>query len=233
MFARLFVLCLMFSPYFLLSQSTYKKPPADVTRIVEAKPTPSVSINPTRDAMMLTDFNPNPGIATLAQPFLKLAGIRVNPNINARQRITEFTGVTIQWFLENKTVTVEMPKEGRLSGVPQWSPNGRKIAFGVDVTNQVQLWVADARSGKSARLGTIAVNDLLGSPFSWMEDSERLLVRMIPTGRGPAPEATVVPAGPSVEETAGKVSQVMTFQDLLRNENDEKLFEYYATSQLA
>ncbi len=221
------------SPFLIFSQNTYKQPPADVTAIVLAPPTPFVSINPVRDAMMLINYNPNPSIATLAQPFLKLAGIRVNPDLNSRQRITEFTGVTIERFLEGKTVKIEMPTTGSLAGVPQWSPDGNRIAFAVDATDHVQLWTADTRTGKSARLGSFAVNDVLGSPFQWLEDSERLLVRMVSAGRGAAPSTNPLPTGPAIEETAGRLSQVMTYQDLLRNENDEKLFEYYATSQLA
>lgn len=212
--------------------NAYRRPPADVAAIVEARPTPQVSMNPTRDALMLTDYNPNPGIATLAQPFLKLGGLRVNPQINARQRITEFTGATIQWFLTGKSVAIEMPKTGRLAGIPSWSPDGKRIAFAVDVTDGVQLWVADATTGKSKRLGNFYLNDMLGSSFLWMEDSDRICVRTIPAGRGPAPSATVVPTGPAIEETSGKVSQVMTYQDLLKNEHDEFLFEYYGTSQL-
>ncbi|MFN0213022.1 MAG: hypothetical protein ACKVT2_02095 [Saprospiraceae bacterium] len=37
----------------------YRLPPADVVSIVQAKPTPLVSMNPTRDALLLTDYNPN------------------------------------------------------------------------------------------------------------------------------------------------------------------------------
>ena len=229
-----FLLALAIGPLQTSAQNNnYRRPPADVAAIVEAKPTPQVSMSPNRDALLLTNYNPNPGIATLAQPFLKLGGLRVNPQINARQRITEFTSCEVQWFAEGKSVTIELPKTGRLAGIPAWSPNGNRLAFGIDVADGVQLWVADTRTGKSKRLGTFYINDMLGSPFSWLEDSENLFVRTIPSGRGTAPSAIVVPTGPSIEETAGKVSQVMTFQDLLKNENDELLFEYYGTSQLA
>ena len=229
----LFWACFLLLGTALTAQSTYKKPPADVVKIVEAPPTPFVSVSPEKDALMLINYNPYPGIATLARPFLKLAGLRIDPAQNSRQRITEFTGVQIEWLKGGSKVAVMMPLKGRISGVPQWSPNGRRIAFGVDTDQGVELWTADTRTGKSARLGRFYVNDVLGSAFSWMEDSERLMVRQIVAGRGTLPAAPATPSGPNIEESIGKKSQVMTFQDLLKNESDEKQFEYLATCQLA
>jgi dipeptidyl aminopeptidase/acylaminoacyl peptidase len=228
----LLLFCLTLASVAAQSQNGYKQPPADVKAIVEAPPTPMISINPTKDAMLLTDYNPNPGIAMLAEPFLKLGGMRINPALNARQRITEYTGMTVQWIQENKKISIELPREGRLN-TSAWSPDGQKIAFLVDVENGVQLWLADAKTGKSKRLGNFLVNEVLGAPMQWMEDSKRIFVRTIPAGRSAAPSANNIPTGPAVEETAGKVSQVMTYQDLLRNETDEKQFEYFGTSQLA
>ena len=43
----------------------------------------------------------------------------------------------------------------------------------------------------------------------------------------------VVPNEPNIQETAGKTGAVQTFQDTLRSPNDEKLFEFYTTSQIA
>jgi dipeptidyl aminopeptidase/acylaminoacyl peptidase len=228
----LLFLAVLLSANFTMAQSTYKRPADDVVRIVEAKATPGVSINPTKEALLLTDYNPNPSIAVLAEPFLKLAGVRINPNLNARQRITEYTALTVIWITEQKKVSIELPSAGRLNA-SAWSPDGKKIAFLIDAAEGVQLWTADAMTGKSKRVGTFVVNDILGSPMRWLEDSERLLVRAIPAARGAAPVISNVPSGPAVEEVNGKAAQVMTYQDLLRNDNDAKLFEYYAQSQLA
>ena len=163
----LLILCFYRQVQVFSQNNAYKRPPADVAAIVEARPTPNVSISPARDAMLLIDYNPNPGVAILAQPFLKLGGLRVNPKINARQRITEFVGVTVQWIAENnKSVRIEMPGAGRLAGLPQWSPNSRRLAFAVDMPDHVQLWVSDTRTGKSARLGNFAINDMLGAAFT-------------------------------------------------------------------
>ncbi len=227
------LLLLLLLPLFLHSQGAYKQPPADVTAIVTAAPTPISSTSPSNEAIMLVDYNPNPGIATLAQPFLRLAGLRINPILNSRQNVTEYTAVTIRWLSTDKTVKVQLPTDGNLAGVPRWSPNGEKIAFGVERGKGVELWVADARTGQSMRLGSVLLNDVLGSAFSWLNDNTHLVARVLEPGRAPAPAPPTVPAGPVIEETtSGKLAQVRTYQDLLENTADADLFEYHATSQI-
>ncbi|MCV4776854.1 hypothetical protein OFM21_29185, partial [Escherichia coli] len=68
--------------------------------------------------------------------------------------------------------------------------------------------------------------------FDWI-DNQTLIVQSVPSNRGPAPDyRDVVPNEPNIQETTGRAGAVQTFQDLLRSPNDEKLFEYFATSQL-
>jgi hypothetical protein len=55
----------------------------------------------------------------------------------------------------------------------------------------------------------------------------------VPGDQGPPPERPPAPAGPKVQDnTLGRTSQARTFQDLLKDAHDERLFEYYALSQL-
>jgi dipeptidyl aminopeptidase/acylaminoacyl peptidase len=229
------LLFLLFFPVSLLvtaQSSGYKQPSADVTAIVETPPTPLVNISPQKDAMMFVHYNPSPGIATLAQPFLKLAGLRINPTLNSGQRITEYTTISVSWLFENKTVPILLPEGIRPAGSPTWAPDGQHIAFPVDVKDGVELWVAETRKGEARKMEGIRLNDILMSGFSWMDDSRRLFIRSVPANRTGPPEISDVPSGPVIEETSGRQSKVMTYQDLLQNENDERLFEYYGTSQL-
>ncbi len=67
-----------------------------------------------------------------------------------------------------------------------------------------------------------------------MPDQKSLLVNLVPMRRGVAPQyQNITPTAPNIQETTGKKGTIRTYQDLLRSPNDEVLFEYYATSQLA
>ncbi|MCX6135295.1 MAG: prolyl oligopeptidase family serine peptidase [Ignavibacteriales bacterium] len=216
----------------LHSQTKYKLPPKEVVDILDASPTPLVTVNPKGDALLLVEYEAHPPIALLARPFLRLAGVRLDPQLNSRQRLTQYTGISVKWFDGGKTVRVELPPSAKV-GIPQWSNDGRKIAFTRDVGNGVELWTADAVTGKAAAIPGVRVNDVLGSPFDWAQDNSSLLVKLVPMGSRMAPEEPKVPLGPVVEESYGKVSRVPTYQDLLKDPQDERLFGFFAMSQLA
>ena len=61
-------------------QSTYKLPPPEVVKILDAPRTPGVVVSPTRDALLLVDLEGYPPIQQLTRPILKLAGVRVDPS---------------------------------------------------------------------------------------------------------------------------------------------------------
>jgi dipeptidyl aminopeptidase/acylaminoacyl peptidase len=199
---------------------------------VDAAPPPSATVSPRRDAIAMVEYEANPPIELLARPFVGLAGVRVDPELGAERRTTRFTSITIRPFAGSKTVKVVLPAGARI-GFPAWSPDGKKLAFTRDLEDGVELWVADTTSGQAGAVGTLRLNDVLGDPFDWMNDSRSLLVRLVPAGRGQPPERPRRPLGPIVEEASGKSSRPPTYQDLLRNPHDETLFEHFGTTQLA
>ena len=59
----------------------YKKPPKLLEDLLLAPPTPSVSIDDKGKYMLLSERSSNyPGVEELAQPELRIAGLRINPN---------------------------------------------------------------------------------------------------------------------------------------------------------
>jgi dipeptidyl aminopeptidase/acylaminoacyl peptidase len=216
-------------------QTPYKVPPAEIAAILDAPPPPRVVLSPTRDAMLLVQSKLYPSIEELAQPILRIAGVRINPRLGASQRLTHIFGLSIRPLDGSPARRVEL-SDGATIHSPTWSHDGRRIAFERDVQDGVELWIADAATGRAKAIAGVRLNDVLagrGGTFAWLRDNRHILARLVPEGRGPAPAAPRAPAGPNVQETAGRRSQMPTFQDLLASAHDEELFEHFATSQLA
>lgn len=217
--------------------SGYKLPPQALHAIVDAPRAPQLLLSPKRDLAVLQRIPPLAGIDVVAQPELKLAGLRINPRAYAASR---FSFGTQLWLMD-----VATGAEVQLEGLPAslavaslaWSPDQRHLAFNhVDNrTGANELWVVDVAARSARRLLSQPLNTVAGQGYSWMPDSQRLLVQLQPEGQGTAPTASVIPSGPNIQQTeAGAgVRQLRTYQDLLKNEADAQLLEHYLRSQLA
>jgi len=213
----------------LAADTPYKLPPKAIVDVLDAAPPPLTLVSPTRDALLVVEPEANPPIALLAQPILRLAGMRVAPSLSSRQRTLRYTGLVLQ-SLDGAARRIALPPDARISA-PVWSPDGRRFAFARDLADGVELWLGDAASASAKAVPGLRLNDVLGRAVDW-PDAKQLLVRTVPAGRGPAPQRGAVPTGPIAQETAGKASQMATFQDLLASPEDEALFAHYAATQL-
>ncbi len=219
-------------PFTIAAQSRYQKPPKEMLDVLHAPPPPQVFVSPARDAMLLAEWVRYPPIRELAQPMLRLAGHRIDPRTNGPHNPRYFTAFTIKRLPGGEEVKIQAPSGGRL-GEPEWSPDGRRLAFTNTTNAGIELWVAETATGKARRLTDVIVNAAGGNAIRWMPDSRTLLVRLIPAGRGKPPEPPEAPEGPTIQESYGRGAPVWTFQDLLRNPHDEALYDYYFTAQLA
>ena len=215
------------------AQEPYKLPPQVVVDILNAPPTPTVSVSPTRDRMALIDREAMPTIADLAQPLLRLAGSRINPGNFGPYAGARTTGITIKSIMDRRAdARVQVPSDASLLGIT-WSPDGKRIAFANRRADGVDLWIADATSGSARKVENVRLNAT--SPFnicSWTSDGARLLCRTVPNNIG-APPKEGIPTGPVIQESSGQKTPVRTYEDLLTSHYDEQLYEYYFTSQLA
>lgn len=226
-----FFLIFIFLSAIVLAQEPYKLPPKEVIDIVNAPPPPRATISPVGDVMLLVEYELMPSIAYMAQPLLRLAGMRILPKYNARQMTIFYTGLTIKRIKDGITTNIALP-EGAKLGFPQWSHDGQWLAFLRYADTGAELWVADVRDGKAKALTGPVINATLNSGFTWLPDNRHLIVHAILENRGAPPEKQAVPIGPNIQETSGKVSKVWTYQDLLSTPYDESLFDYYTASQL-
>ena len=211
----------------------YQQPPSPIAEILDAKPTPTPSLSPDHTTLALFDRANLPPIAELAEPMLRLAGYRMNPRNNgpANSRVSWLTGLSLQPVAGGAARTVSLPANARFMS-PNWSPDGKSIAFLMDAPGGLELWTVEVAAGRARKLTDARVNAAGGDAFDWLPDSSGLMVRMTPEGRGAAPDVTRPPAGPTVAESMGRAAPARTYQDLLADPGDEALFEHYFTSQL-
>ena len=228
--AAALLLCLF--PLTSQAQKGYRKPPQEVLDILNAPVTPVAIVSPSRDNMLLVTGFRYPPLADLAQPMLRLAGLRINPSTNGPHRSQYFVALQLKRIADGSETKFELPAGAKISA-PQWSSDGKHFAF-MNATNAgTELWVGDADSAKVRRLKNVSVSAAEGVPFQWMPDNKTLLVQLVPARRGPAPGAPAVPSEPNSQESSGKAAPVRTYEDLLKTPHDEDLFEYFTTAQLA
>ena len=162
---------------------------------------------------------------------LRLAGLRINPATNGRHHPPRFVGLHLYYTLGNEQAVVATPRNAYLS-VPEWSQDSQHFVFTNTTANGIELWVGQIGTYTAGAVPKVKVSAVLGPPVQWMPDGKTLLVQTVPATRGNPPIVPRIPDGPIIQESDGKRAPVATFEDLLQNQHDEDLFDYYATAQL-
>jgi dipeptidyl aminopeptidase/acylaminoacyl peptidase len=221
--------------------SRYDKPPQYVLDVLHAAPPPQPFVSPTNDRILLVAWVEYPPIAQVAEPFLRLAGVRVEPRTRRKHDTPGGYGIapcaqtlTLVEVATSRETAVKPPVNGCVDGIA-WSADGRRFAFRNTSQDAVELWLGDAATGAIRRLGNARLNPMLGRSHQWMPDQKALLVKLVPANAGAPPAETSASIGPSIQETTGQTGESSTYEtrDTLSNKHDEDLFDYYAASQLA
>ncbi len=219
----------------------YLVPPDEIVRILDAPPAPTVTVSPSRDRVAVVERASMPSIAELAQPMLRLAGVRLNPATNGPHRTPGVTSVTFKAIAGGAVHRVTM--EGTSLMPIGFSPDGRHYALANITADRITLAIVDPATGTVRPVPDVALNAMLGGmgggPFGggrgvcdWTDDSSTLVCRAVPAGRGPAPAPPAAPSGPEIQETSGRPAPVRTYQDLLTSAYDELLFDHYARARI-
>jgi dipeptidyl aminopeptidase/acylaminoacyl peptidase len=210
----------------------YQKAPAPISDILSARPTPLVQVSPNGKWLLAADRLANPPISDLAQPMLRLAGLRINPATNGRHHPPRFVALHLYYTAGNEQAVVTVPRDAYLS-VPEWSQDSQHFAFTNTTASGIELWIGQIGTYTANVVPKVRLSAVMGDPVQWMPDGKTLLVQTVPLTRGNPPGAPKSPDGPIIQESDGKRAPVRTYEDLLQDAHDQDLFDYYATAQLA
>jgi dipeptidyl aminopeptidase/acylaminoacyl peptidase len=224
----LFLIIVMYSK--AQEQITYKEPPKEIYDLIMAKPVPSASVDDAGKWMLLMERNTFPSVAELAEPELRIAGLRINPNNFSQSRMTTLAGISLKDINTLQEYSIKgLPAEMRATSI-QWNPSQNKIAFANLTYDRVDLYVIDISSFTAAKINQLPLNIVTGSTFAWVDDNS--LIYKATITNAVKPEKPLAPTGPVIQESLGKKAAARTYQDLIKSSYDEALFEFYSKSQL-
>ncbi len=212
---------------------SYQKPSKEILTLADYQRAPSVLMDSKKEWMLLTYRNTYKTLDDLNQEEMRLGGLRINPTTNISSTITYINNLKVRKIKDKTEIQVSgLPQNPKLTNL-SWSPDETKIAFSNTTATGVELWLLDVAKAKATKLTEATVNANLGNPFTWFQDGQAILVKMLLKNRAPLVDVKKdLPKGPIVSTSEGKVSSNRTFQDLLKNKTDETNFENLVTSEL-
>jgi len=224
-----------------LKGSGYNQPPQELLNVMRAPPPPIPLMSPRQNRFLLVGMNEYPSIDQVATPYLRLAGVRLEPQSRGRHDTPGGYGIpscvsslSVVMVAEAAEKKIDISKLSCAS-TPIWSADGKHFLFKNKTKKAVELWVGSAESAKIFQLPGVKLNAMLGQEAQWMPDQRHILVKMVPKNLGVAPVKNTSLGGPSIQESTGESGQSSTYEkrDTLTNQEDEQLFDYYGKSQLA
>ena len=214
---------------------TYQIPSKEIYDLVDVSLAPSVVMDDAKNFMIFLYRETYKSIEDLSSEELRLAGLRIDPKTNIGSRITYYNNLKIQDLRTDPVSLIQvtgLPNKPKLTNIT-FSPDQKKIAMTQTTALGVEVWYVDLSTFAAKRLTEPKANANLGQVIHWFKDSERLLVKMIPKDRAALINPkSAIPSGPTVSVSDGQEAPNRTYQDLLKNKNDEYNFEQLALSEL-
>jgi hypothetical protein len=100
----------------LSAAETYQKPPKPILDVLNAPVTPTLHLSPTHDFALQSQTIPYPPIAELAEPMLRIAGMRINPKTNGLHNVVFLTGLTLRKIPSGAEIPLQLPPGARILG---------------------------------------------------------------------------------------------------------------------
>jgi len=216
----------------LLADSGYKLPSDNILEIFDKPALPYFHFIPFNNLGLEMTYQSKQTLEQLVDPTVKLAGSVISIRLNAQIDNYPRSTLKIHNFLKEKEIEVKFDKDIKIRDY-KLSPDNSKIAISEETETGVKLIIVFNDTGKIVKFPDLQINDVFrDGGFFWLNDSEHLIVKSIPSDRGVMPEKPLIPGSPVIEETSGVYSTTRTYQHLLKNRHDEELFDHFFTSQV-
>lgn len=228
----LICLLLVFAVVGFTQENTgYQKPPAIIEKLILATFNPVVSFNEKGDWMAIMQRSAAPTVEDLAQPELRIAGLRINPANFSPSRGTNYVSLSLKNVATGKEfVPKGLPANLKILS-SSWNPSGNKLAFIQENRSEIDLYLVDIKSATAKKINKTPLNISARESYQWLND-ETLLYLGTTAAANAAPAKPPAPVGPVIQQNLGKVAASRTYQDLVKNKYDEDLFRFFAKAQL-
>ena len=211
--------------------AVYQKPSKDISDLLLAPPTPTISVDGKAQYMLVMERSFYPTVEELGQPEFKIAGLRINPNNFSLSRQNFIKKLSLQNIVTGKNITLAGMPNNLSALSPSWNPSENKIAFYNVTANAVDVWVIDIKTSTCSKINKSPVNIVLNSNIIWLDDAT-VLYKINTNNAAQMQKKPITPKGPTIQESIGKVAPSVTYQDLIKSPYDEYAFEFLASAQL-
>src|SRR5277367_3647306 len=173
------LVCAAASPYSSVSataqpqSSGYDRPPKNILDVMHAPSLPTPSVSPTKDSILLLPWQDYPSIDRVARPFLRLAGVRIEPRNHSKHDTPGGYGITLcirdvelVRVSSGAQIHVVLPADA-CPTAPLWSADGKQFAFENIAPDAVQLWIGDALTGRVRQVPGAHLNPMFGDELQW------------------------------------------------------------------
>ena len=213
----------------------YQTPVKAIMDLVDVPLAPTVLMDEKKEQMVLLYRDAYKSIEELSQKEMRLGGLRIDPKTNIGSRTTYYNNIAVRSVTGDTKLqkVMGLPAKPKLSNL-RWSPDQTKMAMTHTTPDGVEIWFLDVAAASVKRITDAKktpINANLGDVINWFDDGRSMLVKVLPKDRKSLIDgATAVPTGPTISTADGKKAQNRTYQDLLKNPNDEHNFEQLARS---
>ncbi|MBM3443078.1 MAG: S9 family peptidase [Bacteroidetes bacterium] len=209
----------------------YQKPPRIMEELLLAAPTPNVGIGHQGSWMLITERSSYPSLAELAEPEVRVGGLRMNPSNFSPSRSSGVIRLRLQHLGTRKEAAIAgLPSPLRAISI-QWSPDESRFAFIHLTAKRADLYMVDIASATARKINRAPLNVLPAASYAWV-GNDKLLYKTVPAKAGTMPVRNTVPKSPVIQENMGRQGASRTYQDLIKTAYDEELFAWLTRAQM-